>query len=77
MDWSHWITLGIGLAGAAVTILGTAIKLTWWLGARLDNITTSIKEHEIKDEERQTEVLQRLTRVETLVLNGGRRSHIA
>ena len=78
-DCGPWVTLGIG----AITLVGTAIKLTWWLGDKLDKITTDftklVNDHEVKDEDRHRDVVQRLTRVETIVLNGSgerRRSHI-
>ncbi len=79
MDWGPWVTLGIG----ALTLVGTAIKLTWWLGAKLDLITTAftkaMSDHEVKDSERHTDVVQRLTQLEAIVLddpNQRRRRHI-
>ena len=79
-DISVWISLGLGLVGLGLTIVGTAIKLTWWLGDRLDKITTAtaaaLNDHELKDEERHRDMVERVTRVETIVLNGSVRRHL-
>lgn len=76
-DWGAWVALGVGMATLGAAFIGTAIKLTWWLGAKFDDITNALNDHELKDEERQSEVLQRITRVETIVLSGsGKRSAI-
>lgn len=71
MDWSTIMTVGAGALTIAATIIGTAVKLTWWLGERLDRITTAtanaLVDHEAKDQSRHVEVLQRITKVETIV----------
>lgn len=71
MDWSTITTVAAGALTIAATIIGTAIKLTWWLGERLDKITTAtadaLGKHEEKDQSRHAEILQRITKVETIV----------
>lgn len=67
IDLNVWVTLGLGLAGVSFTIVGTAIKVTWWLGARLDEITK-------KGDERHLENRERFARLESAILNGSGRS---
>ena len=68
---SDWISVALWMAGSAVTIVATAIKMTWWLGDRLDKITSAttgaLNQHEEKDNERHKELLVRITRVETRI----------
>lgn len=67
------------------TIVGTAVWFTWWLGERLDKITTqnmiALHEQDKKTASQFLEVLQRLSRVEAKIDKNGsyerNRSHHA
>jgi hypothetical protein len=75
MDWGALVTLAIGLVGISATIIGVAIKMTWWVGAKLDSITSnqviSLNAHEIRDQERHAENIERFARLETAILKNG------
>ncbi len=61
---SDYIDIGLKLLGFVASVGGGAGALAWWLGARLDKITSHISRIELR-------IAQRLTRLETKIFNGG------
>jgi len=74
MEATAWITLGGAAFTIAATIIGAAVKLTWWLSDQFADLKKTqanmLEEHEAKDQERHTDNTGRLStmegRIETL-----------
>ena len=74
----EWIALGSLAFTVAAAVIGTAIRLTWWLSEKFAEVketyTTGLNEHEAKDQERHEDNLARFSAVEanfaTIIKNG-------
>ena len=64
MDWGAWAIIGTSAVGLGVTFVATAIKMTWWLGSKLDEITKV-------GDERHAENRERFAKLETAILKNG------
>lgn len=84
MDAVAWITLGGVCFTIAVTVIGSAVKLVWWLGEKFREVNRTqsealtaheekmeglLNDHENKDQERHEENVVRFTAIETVIAN--------
>ena len=60
---TDYVDIGLKVFGLVGSIAGAAATLAWWLGSRMDRITTQISRLELR-------MAQRLTRLETKIFNG-------
>ncbi len=60
---TDYIDTGLKILGFVAAVGGGAGSLAWWLGSRLDGITSHISRLELR-------MAQRLTRLETHIFNG-------
>ncbi len=78
MNTIEWIALGSLGFTVAAAVIGSAVKLTWWLSEKFaevkDTYTTGLNEHEAKDQQRHEDNLARFSTVEaklaTIIKNG-------
>ena len=64
---SDYVDLGIKVIGFAASMCAGAFGLAWWLGSRLDKITTQVLHLELR-------LAQRLTRLETKIFYSNKSS---
>ena len=69
MEATAWVALGALGFTMMVTIIGGAIKMTWWLGAKFGDMKKTVVDmldgHEIKDQMRHIENVTRFATIET------------
>lgn len=73
---NDYIDLGIKLLLFIGGIASAAASLAWWLGSRMDKITSQISDGELRTfnhiSRLELRLSQRLTRLETKIFNGHR-----
>ncbi len=78
MNTIEWIALGSLAFTVAAAVVGSAVRLAWWLSEKFaevkDTYTTELNEHEAKDQQRHEDDLARFSAVAaklaTIIRNG-------